>query len=158
MTTTLAGRALVAAGHARPRSHARALVAAVAGGVALLIRLVLHGRSFDLFGDEIIYTDLGHSVFNGGLPRFGGGPFFLHGPGFFYLETGWERLWGGQPGLVGQIYQMRMLNALLAAVTAIVLVQLAAQARCGLAPRRDCCLPLTPSASGRTTGSCWRLR
>jgi 4-amino-4-deoxy-L-arabinose transferase-like glycosyltransferase len=104
--------------------------------VTLLIRLALHGRSFDLFGDEVIYTDLGRSVTSGGFPRFDGQLFFLHPPGFFYLEAGWGRLLGNQPGLMAQIYQMRMLNALLAGGTAVVLVLLAARAgsaRAGLA-------------------------
>ena len=48
--------------HARPRQGNVAVVAAVAGGVTLLIRLALHTRSFDLFGDEVVYTDLGRSV------------------------------------------------------------------------------------------------
>jgi hypothetical protein len=118
------------------RSHALGVVAAVAGGLTLLIRLVLHGRSFDLFGDEVIYTDLGRSVTSGGFPRFGGQLFFLHPPGFFYLEAGWQRLLGHQPGLMAQIYQMRVLNALLAGGTAVVLVLLVARAgsvRAGLA-------------------------
>ena len=105
-----------------------ALAAAAVGGVCLLIRLMLHGASFDLFGDEIIYADLGHSVINGGFPRFGGGLFFLHGPGFFYLEAGWERLLGTPAGLVARVYQMRTLNALLAAITAAVLVLLGTRA------------------------------
>jgi 4-amino-4-deoxy-L-arabinose transferase-like glycosyltransferase len=104
--------------------------------VTLLIRLALHGHSFDVFGDEVIYADIGRSVASGGFPRFDGQLFFLHGPGFFYLEAGWERLLGNQPDLIAQIYQMRMLNALLAGATAVVLVLLAARAgslRAGIA-------------------------
>jgi 4-amino-4-deoxy-L-arabinose transferase-like glycosyltransferase len=93
----------------------------------LLIRLAMYPRSFDVFGDEIYYTDIGHSVVSGGFPRFQGGLFFLHGPGFFYLEAGWERLAGSQHGLLGSIYEMRLLNALLAAATAVVLVHLGAR-------------------------------
>ena len=58
---------------ARSRAGAVAIVAAVAGAVTLLIRLAMHRRSFDLFGDEVIYTDLGRSVISGGFPRFDGG-------------------------------------------------------------------------------------
>ena len=100
--------------------------------VALLIRIALCPRSFDLFGDEVIYTDIGRSVINGGFPRFHGQLFFLHGPGFFYLESGWERLLGRRPNLVDWIYEMRLLNALLAAVTAAVLVRLATRAASSL--------------------------
>jgi hypothetical protein len=109
--------------------HATAIVAAAAGGITLLIRLALYGRSFDLFGDEVIYTELGHSVVSGGFPQCcGGGDFFLHGPSFFYLAAGWERLLGNAPGLLAQVYQLRMLNALLAVATAVVLVLLATRA------------------------------
>jgi hypothetical protein len=94
----------------------------------LLIRLAMYPRSFDVFGDEVYYTDIGHSVLSGGFPRFQGGLFFLHGPGFFYLEAGWERLVGSHHGLLGSIYEMRLLNTLLAAATAVVLVRLAARA------------------------------
>lgn len=129
MTTTGIVRAATAAAErAVPRGNAPALVAVAAGSLTLLIRLALHGRSFDLFGDEVIYADTGHSVASGGFPRFHGQVFFLHGPGFFYLEAGWERLWGRQPGLMAQIYEMRTLNALLAAASAVVLVLLAVRA------------------------------
>ncbi len=104
-----------------------ALVAALVGTLTLVIRLALHGKSFDLFGDEVIYSDLGRSVVNGGFPRFYG-VFFLHGPGYFYLEAGWAHLFGNPPGLMPLVYEMRMLNALLAAVTAVALVLLATRA------------------------------
>ena len=112
---------------ANPVNPIVVLVAWVAGIATLIIRLALHGRSFDLFGDEVIYTDLGRSVLSGGFPRFGG-PFFLHGPGYFYLEAGWARLAGHPGSLMGWIYEMRTLNGLLAGATAAVLVLLATRA------------------------------
>ena len=99
-----------------------ALVAVAVGVATTLIRLAATSRSFDLFGDEIIYTDLGHSAAAGGFPSFTGRPFFLHPPGFFYLEAGWEKLLGYQGDLVVHVYQMRALNAVLAGATAEVLV------------------------------------
>jgi len=125
-----AGAALrpASAQQAARRGPVLALAAVAVGGLSLLIRLMLHGASFDLFGDEIIYTDLGRSVINGGFPRFGGQSFFLHGPAFFYLEAGWERLLGTPAGPMAQVYQMRMLNGLLAAITAAVLVMLGTRA------------------------------
>jgi hypothetical protein len=99
----------------------------VLGLFATVVRLALIPRSFDLFGDEVIYTDLGHSVTHGGFPRLQG-PFFLHGPAFFYLEAGWIHLVGWPADIVVRIDQMRVLNALLAGATAAVLVLLAARA------------------------------
>ena len=107
--------------------RAPGFLAAAVGTGALIIRLALHGNSFDLFGDEVIYNALGRSVATGGLPRFDNQVFLLHGPGFFYLEGAWQRLLGNPAGLMAQIYQMRMLNALLAGVTAVVVVLLAAR-------------------------------
>ena len=136
-----------------------ALLAAAAGVGTLAIRIALHGAAFDLFGDEVIYADLGRSVITGGFPRFFGVVFFLHGPAFFYLESGWSWLAGKPPGLVAWIYEMRMLNAMLAGATAVVLVQLTAgSARCGPACWPGRCSPWTRSASGRTTGCCSRRR
>ncbi|TVZ02885.1 phospholipid carrier-dependent glycosyltransferase [Trebonia kvetii] len=108
-------------------ARATGVSAAAIGVLTVLIRLAMR-RSFDLFGDEVIYVDLGRSVFSGGFPQYRGFKFFLHGPAFFYLETGWAHILGTQHALMSWIYQMRVLNALLAAVTAMVIVLLAARA------------------------------
>jgi hypothetical protein len=42
-------------------------MAECAGVPTLIIRLALYGSAFDLFGDKIVYTDLGRSVVNGGF-------------------------------------------------------------------------------------------
>jgi len=128
LTTVRINPASAAALHAKPRAGRPAVVAAVVGTVALLIRLALHVRGFDLYGDETIYTSLGRSVISGGFPRFDGQTFFLHGPTFFYLEAGWARLVGNPPGLMAWVYEMRTLNALFAGATAVVLVLLATRA------------------------------
>ena len=124
MTTTEASPVTVTVGKAGPRTRTVALVAAIAGAVTLVIRLALHVGGFDLYGDEVVYADLGRSVISGGFPSFEGQIFFLHGPAFFYLEAGWARLVGNQPGLMAWVYEMRTLNALLAAATAVVVVLL----------------------------------
>ena len=102
-----------------------AAVATAIGVGTLLIRLILHERSFDLFGDEVIYADIGRSVVDGGFPSFLGEPFFLHGPAFFYLEAGWSRIFGRPASLMAWVYEMRTLNCLLAGLTAVLLVLLA---------------------------------
>jgi hypothetical protein len=105
-----------------------------AGMLSLGVRLALFSYSFDLFGDEVIYVKLGRSVYDGGFPSFPASanepptPFFLHGPVFFYLESAWMRLWVNQATLWAQVLQMRTLNILLAAATAVVLVLLVERA------------------------------
>ncbi len=124
MTTTEISPVPVTVAQTGPRARAVALAGAIAGAVTLAIRLALHVRGFDLYGDEIVYTDLGRSVVSGGFPRFEGGTFFLHGPAFFYLEAGWARLIGSPHDLMSWVYAMRTLNALLAGATAVVVVVL----------------------------------
>lgn len=100
---------------------------AVAAGAAVftgVVRLIGFGRAADVFGDEVYYWRIGHSVEYGGFPRYQGGLFFLHPPGFFYLEGGWERLFGARADVIAGVYQMRLLNGLLASLTAAVLVLL----------------------------------
>jgi hypothetical protein len=128
-TKRLPGAEAITARQARFQARAMTMVCVeIPLLVTLLIRLATYPRSFDVFGDEIYYTDIGRSVINGGFPRFDGGLFFLHGPGFFYLEAGWERALGSRLSLLGWINEMRLLNVLLAAATAALLVLLASRA------------------------------
>jgi Dolichyl-phosphate-mannose-protein mannosyltransferase len=113
---------------ARPQAGNTAFVALIIGILTTILRLGLDFHGFDLFGDEVIYTNIGRSVISGGFPNFEGQTFFLHGPVFFYLEAGWARLVGNPPGLMAWVYEMRALNALLAGATAVILVLLAARA------------------------------
>ena len=128
VTATDIRQAPAAAGPGVARVRSTALVATAVGCLALVIRLNLAYRSFDLFGDEVIYTRIGRSVASGGFPRFDSQLFFLHPPAFFYLEAGWQRLLGSQAGLTAQIYQMRTLNVLIAGATGALMVLLATRA------------------------------
>lgn len=118
------------------RPHGPALrTAALAAGafaVATVLRLFGLGRAQDVFGDEVYYRQIGNSVAHGGFPYFPGDHgelFFLHPPGYFYLEAGWQRLFGYRPDILEGIYQMRALNAVLAGATAAVLVVLVTRLR-----------------------------
>lgn len=101
-------------------------------GVAVLtvaLRLVNVGRAGDLFVDEVIYQELGRSAAQGGFPGTSEGLFFLHPPGFFYLEAGWMKLVGTHQDVIAEVHSLRVLNALLAGVTAALLVALVARIR-----------------------------
>src|SRR4029077_15557112 len=110
-----------------PGGRALGWAATVLGLLTVVVRMALIPRSFDLFGDEGLYAHLGHSVTHGGFPRLQG-PFFLHGPAFFYLEAGWIHLAGWPADLIARTAQMRALNARRAGAPAAVLVLLAARA------------------------------
>ncbi|WP_210587745.1 phospholipid carrier-dependent glycosyltransferase [Streptomyces sp. GESEQ-35] len=103
--------------------------AAAACVLTVVLRLVEVGRSSDLFVDELIYLDLGRSAGEGGLPRTDDGLFFLHPPGFFYLQAAWAKTIGLDTDVVSAVYGIRVLNALLAGATAAVLVLLVARVR-----------------------------
>lgn len=94
--------------------------------LAFSLRWWRHDVNFDVFVDEFVYQGLGHSVRDGGLPRFGQDElFFLHPPGFFYLLGAWERLTGADASTpMAAVFQARVLNALLAGLTAALLVWL----------------------------------
>ncbi|MFF8293211.1 phospholipid carrier-dependent glycosyltransferase [Streptomyces sp. NPDC016309] len=102
-------------------------VAIVVFALAAGLRLVHIGSSADVFTDEVLYRDLGHSTAVLGYPNESGHPFFLHPPGFFYLLAGWEFLSGHQGDPVASVYDMRILNALLAGATAAALAVLVAR-------------------------------
>jgi dolichyl-phosphate-mannose-protein mannosyltransferase len=127
MTATVRATAGAAPRRAVTPAAAASLAAAAALASALL-RLALAGRSFDVYVDEVIYTDLGHSIGAHGLPWIEGRPFFLHPPGFFWLEAGWAELAGHPSGPIAAVGQMRALNAVLAGFTAALIVLLVARA------------------------------
>ncbi|MFC4472675.1 ArnT family glycosyltransferase [Streptomyces xiangluensis] len=104
------------------------VLAGTAFVVTAVLRLVNVDRSGDLFVDELIYRELGISAAQGGFPRTEDGPFFLHPPGFFYLEAGWGKVFGFAPDVAAGVYEIRVLNALLAAGTAALLVLVVARA------------------------------
>ncbi|MFG2899013.1 ArnT family glycosyltransferase [Streptomyces zaomyceticus] len=103
-----------------------------AAGAALLtvaLRLFQSSRAGDLFIDEPIYRRLGDSAAAGGFPRTDEGLFFLHPPGYFYVEAGWTKVVGAHSDVIAGVYSSRVLNALLAGVTAALLVFLVARVR-----------------------------
>ncbi|WP_030433999.1 ArnT family glycosyltransferase [Actinoplanes subtropicus] len=90
--------------------------------VTLLLRLIGIGRSYDVFVDEPFYVSLGRSVADGHWVPIGSGrPFLLHPPGFFYLEALWFKLFGYRHDPFQDIYSIRVLQALLAAGSAILI-------------------------------------
>ena len=111
--------------------HRVPMVVVVAGAVFALtavLRLVGIGSSADIFTDEVLYRDIGHNTVVHGYPYEGGSPFFLHPPGFFYLLAGWEYAFGFESNAIMSVYDMRVLNALLAAGTAAALTVVVARA------------------------------
>ncbi|MEV7569086.1 phospholipid carrier-dependent glycosyltransferase [Streptomyces tanashiensis] len=130
-----AGSAPEASASPRPRGRRGPVptfvYAAVAALLTVTLRLVESGRAGDVFIDEPIYRRLGDSAAAGGFPRTSEGLFFLHPPGYFYVEAGWTKLVGEHPDIIAGVHSSRVLNALLAGVTAALLVFLVARVRSG---------------------------
>ncbi|MFF9852537.1 phospholipid carrier-dependent glycosyltransferase [Streptomyces litmocidini] len=127
------GTASASSPSARPHRRRGPLPAGVYAALAALLtvalRLVEIGRAGDVFVDEPIYRRLGDSAAAGGFPRTGEGLFFLHPPGYFYVEAGWTKLVGGHADVIAGVHSSRVLNSLLAGVTAALLVLLVARVR-----------------------------
>lgn len=93
-----------------------ALVLAVL--VTFGLRAIRLDVSWDIFIDEIYYLRVSRSVLNTLWVTVNGEPFYLHPPGFFFLEAGYMKLFGTSGGLIHQIYAVRYLGAALAGLTA----------------------------------------
>jgi hypothetical protein len=102
----------------------RQRLALALAGVALLtlaLRVAFLGRSYEVLVDEISYLRLAESVATSQSVSLYGEPFYLHPPGFFYLEAGYLLLLRPAGNLIEQIYAVRYLNVLFGAATAVVL-------------------------------------
>ncbi|MFP3581113.1 phospholipid carrier-dependent glycosyltransferase [Arthrobacter sp. fls2-241-R2A-200] len=82
------------------------------------VRAIGLTKGFELWVDEMLYALLGDSVSRGHiLPTLPDGPFFLHPPGFFWVEGAVIHLFGITGNNVDLVMQLRWLNAVLGAVT-----------------------------------------
>lgn len=115
------------------RTTTRALALPVTAVVVFVLtaalRLVGGGRSSDLFVDELIYRYVSRNTADGGFPSTNEGLFFLHPPGFFYLQAAWGNFMGSGTDVVADVYAVRSLNALLAGGTAVLIVLLVHRVR-----------------------------
>jgi hypothetical protein len=88
-TDRATGLAQVPVRRSRAARLARLLVAPLAVlALALAVRLIAIGRSYDIFVDEISYTGVARNLAAGTGLTLNGGPFHLHPPGFFLVLAG----------------------------------------------------------------------
>jgi hypothetical protein len=123
--------------HARPPRVSGALLGTSLVVLAAVLRLVGVGSSYDLFEDEVNYVDLGRSLRHGNFPPdfynhlvgpgSGGGPFLLHPPLSFALSAGWQILTWGGGSYFALVNDFRVLDALLAALSAGLLYMIGAR-------------------------------
>ncbi len=81
-------------------------------------------QSFDVFSDEIIYSNLAESVSQHHSVAFFGVPFFLHPPFVFLEQALFIRAFNVHGGIVSVVYSLRLLNIILASFSAVVLLRL----------------------------------
>lgn len=77
--------------------------------------------SYDLFIDESFYSEVGQSIAHGHMPYATGVHFYLHPPGFFLVEALWMKVFGEHGEVFAQVYSLRQLVAIFAALTVVML-------------------------------------
>lgn len=95
---------------------------------ASLVRIVWPASS-DVFGDEVYYIDLSTSMRQGHYPPhfLGQGVFLLHPPLFFIIGAAWQTLGGPPDNYFSLVDWMRLLVALFAVATAVLVALLTAR-------------------------------
>ncbi|MEJ2885186.1 ArnT family glycosyltransferase [Actinomycetospora aeridis] len=106
----------------------------VLGLVAFAVRAVGVHSGFELWVDEMVYSDLGNSVARGDLPNLPNGYFFLHPPGMFVVEGLVIKVFGlGDLDPASRVWALRWLTITLGALS-VMLVFLIVQRIVGRLP------------------------
>jgi hypothetical protein len=92
--------------------------------VAFALRAFRLEVSWDIFVDELYYLQLSQAVSHTLWPVGPLGPFYLHPPGFFFVEAAYIKLFGISGDLIHQIYGVRYLGAAFAGLSAGALLWL----------------------------------
>jgi len=92
--------------------------------VAFALRAFRLEVSWDIFVDEPYYLQFSQAVLHNLWPVGPNGPFYLHPPGFFFVEAAYIKLFGISGDLIHQIYGVRYLSAALAGLSAGALLWL----------------------------------
>jgi 4-amino-4-deoxy-L-arabinose transferase-like glycosyltransferase len=90
---------------------------ALVSSAAFAARAVGLSRSFELWVDEMLYTELAKSVSRGQWPNLFGAPFFLHPPGSFLINAAVIRIFDISGSGMSMVYDLRWVSAVLGAVT-----------------------------------------
>jgi hypothetical protein len=88
---------------------------------AFSLRSFQLGRSFEVFVDEITYLRISQGVADNLNVRLYGEPFYLHPPGFFFLEGAFVSLFQPIGEVIHQVYDVRILNVLLGSLSAVLI-------------------------------------
>jgi hypothetical protein len=89
------------------------------------LRIVNIGPAWDIFVDEITYVRIGTTVLDTGRVALYGSPFYLHPPLFFLVEGLYLRALSVPSDIVAQVYAVRGMNAVHAAMSAAMLFWIA---------------------------------
>ena len=90
--------------------------------VTFAFRAVRLATSWDIHVDEITYLRIAEEAAAHGHIRLYGEPFYLHPPGFFYLEALFVKIVAPTGYIIEQIYTTRYLIVLLAAFSAVLIL------------------------------------
>ncbi|WP_372480037.1 glycosyltransferase, partial [Streptomyces griseocarneus] len=109
----------------RRRAAGRAAVLGALFALALALRLVSLGRSYDVFVDELYYAAISRHLADGQGPVFDGQFFALHPPALFALLAAFMRVTGRASGdLLHQVLDLRPVVAVTGALTVVAVTAL----------------------------------
>ena len=91
------------------------------GAVSFATHVTRVYQSYDLFIDESFYAEVGQSIAKGHMPYATGVHFFLHPPGFFLIDALWMKVFGLHSEVFAQVYSLRNLVAIFAALTTVMI-------------------------------------
>jgi 4-amino-4-deoxy-L-arabinose transferase-like glycosyltransferase len=99
-----------------------ALPVLLLGLIAFAVRAVGVHSGFELWVDEMVYSDLGNSVARGDLPNLPNGYFFLHPPGMFLVEGVVIKAFGlGDLDPASRVWALRWLTIALGALSVMLM-------------------------------------
>lgn len=103
--------------------HATVLAAFSVVALTVAVRSVGLLTAYDVYGDELIYRELGVSLAHGNFPPLDaqGQPFLVHPPGFLFLEATWVQVFGSGGNAFQQVTSLRGLQVLLAGASVLLL-------------------------------------
>lgn len=101
------------------------MAALITGALAALLRAVNLAHAFDVYSDEIIYSQLSASVAHSLTLNFQGDPAFVHPPMLFLIEGGYLRLFFQNATTVQLVLDSRWLNVAFAGMSAALLFAIA---------------------------------
>ena len=101
----------------RGTHHRRELAIALAILVlALVVRVIRHSTNYELFVDEVTYSNIGLAIASGRGVALYGQPFFLHPPAFLYVLAAAIDVFGRPSSVIDLVMNLRVVNGVIGTI------------------------------------------